>query len=71
MESVWSSVLDGKYDCEVTRTGPYTGILTVVDTKKDEKILSEEVSLAYGAQFGPDIEDVSTWQTMCLKAIGE
>ena len=67
---VWENTVDeGAWRCTVTRTGDYTGVLTVVRASDDVEILREEVTLAYRAIFGPDIDDVAQWQAMAIAAI--
>lgn len=66
MHLVWGGVLDDVYLCEVyDKDGQ--GILMV---KKDDVVLhSVDVTLSYGAIFGPDIGDIYEWQDLCLKYI--
>lgn len=64
---IWQAELDGKYDCRVTRIDPVRGQLTV--RCGEVEILSEVVSLAYGAIFGPDIDDLQDWQYKCLAVV--
>ena len=69
-EPVWENTVDeGAWRCKVERTGDYTGVLTVVRVSDEEEILREEVGLSYQAIFGPDVDDVALWQTMCIQAI--
>ncbi len=65
---IWEANLDEVYDCKVTRIDEYKGRLTVTDLF-DKVVLDEEVSLMYGARFGPDIDDVSLWQDRCVEVI--
>ncbi len=81
MSVIWESKLDGKYDIVVARSRPsaidpespfspedlYTGTLTI--TEGQTVLFSKEVSVSYGAVFGPDIADVQTWQNMALDFI--
>lgn len=63
MELVWEAFLDRRYQCEVERTSQYTGVLKIYDTLNEKKeLFSKEVTLSYGAVFGPDVDDVSVWQ---------
>jgi len=55
--TIWTSLLDKRYVITVTRTEAYRGELTILDT--DQVLHREPVGLTYGAQFGPDIDDVS------------
>lgn len=67
---VWRAELDnGQYICKVTRLSSYTGQLTVENTADSNTILDKEVCLSYGAQFGPDVEDVAQWQEMIIEAV--
>lgn len=66
-EIVWEANLDEKYDCKVTRLGEYVGTLTISENNK--VIFSEEVALAYGAKFGADVEDITTWQDIIIDFI--
>lgn len=67
---VWQSLLDGRYDVRVTRTDhPYRGTLTVQDTEAGETLLTEEVSLSYGAAFGPDVADVEAWADRAVRVV--
>ncbi|MDA2936013.1 hypothetical protein MYX06_02245 [Patescibacteria group bacterium AH-259-L05] len=60
---IWRAKFDDRYLAEVHRTGNYIGTLYVFDhNKNDKEIASWDVSLAYGAQFGPDAADVYEWQ---------
>lgn len=68
MDLIWESKLDDAYQCEVARTGPSTGQLTVTGPD-GARLLDEPVTLAYGAQFGPDIDDVADWQARCTEVV--
>ena len=60
---VWRCKLDNRYLIEVQRTGERNAKLSVFDHERsDEEIASWDVELSYGAIFGPDVDDVSTWQ---------
>lgn len=69
MDAVWESKLDNRYNCKVVRIDEYNATLTVVDGTDDNVLLCSPVTLMYGAKFGPDVEDVSLWQDMCIKTI--
>ena len=61
---VWQSRLDGRYQIEVHRIDGEThrGIFMIWDKEQDfRQIYAEDVPLMYGAQFGPDVEDVQSW----------
>ncbi|MEW6635469.1 MAG: hypothetical protein AB1425_01495 [Actinomycetota bacterium] len=64
---VWRSKLDGKYDVYVERTDDYTGVLKIA--MGEEVLHSEEVALAYGALFGPDVDDVADWQERAVRVV--
>lgn len=68
---VWDGTVDhGRFICKVVRTSNYTGTLTVVVPEiDDEEILREDVDLSYGAQWGPDVDDVRAWQDKAIEAI--
>jgi hypothetical protein len=69
MQKIWQAQLDNRYDCEVTRINEAHGHLTVTDTTNQKVLLSNEVTLAYGAQFGPDVDDVADWEIRCVQAV--
>jgi hypothetical protein len=64
---VWSSMLDGRYAIEVRRIRPYRGRLTIAEG--DRILFRKEVGLAFDALFGPDVEDVATWQEEALRFV--
>jgi hypothetical protein len=66
---VWESTLDNRFNCKVLREEARIGILIITDQETDEDIYTRPVSLAYGAQFGPDVDDVRLWQELCVEAI--
>lgn len=66
---VWESTFDVKYHCEVRRTGTHTGLLVVTDPD-GKRVMESAVGLSYGAQFGPDVDDVSLWHDMIEKWLG-
>ena len=67
---IWNATLDdGAYECEVKRLSHSKGQLTVVETATNELILNKEVGLSYGAQFGPDVDDVAHWQEMIIEVV--
>ncbi len=69
MDKIWEAQLDDRYDCTVTRINEAHGLLTVTDTTDKKILLSDEVTLAYGARFGPDVDDVAYWQERCVQAV--
>ena len=69
---VWWAKLDHRYLLEVRRTGPGTAKLLVFDhQKEDREIASWDVGLAYDAKFGPDVDDVMTWQEMAATFVDD
>jgi len=64
---VWASTLDGRYVVTVTRTHRYQGELVISDS--DQKLHQQTVDLMYGAIFGPDIDDVNSWQQIAMDII--
>lgn len=65
---IWEEKLDDLYNCKVTRISENRGKLTMVDPF-DRILLEQDVGLLYGAIFGPDIEDISYWQDLCISVI--
>ena len=66
---VWEARLDNKYHCTVTRLSERTGELKIVNEENKQVLLQKEVNLAFGALFGPDIDDVLDWEQMCINAV--
>lgn len=66
---IWQGELDDIYHCQVTRIDEYRGVLTM--KRGEQVVLSREIPLAYGAQFGPDIDDVAVWQDICADKADE
>lgn len=65
---VWWSRLDGRYQVEVIRDPGNTSVatLTVYDHSDDDAVVHTlQVGLAYGAVFGPDVDDVQAWKDIC------
>lgn len=69
MENIWQATLDDRYTCRVDRINEVHGLLTVKDTIDNRELLSREVTLAYGARFGPDVDDVAQWEDWCVAAV--
>lgn len=67
--NIWQATLDDRYDCRVDRINEAHGHLTVTDTTDKKVLLSEEVTLSYGAAFGPDVDDVADWEVRCVQAV--
>ncbi len=70
MEYIWSAELDNKYQCSVVRINKRGGNLRVVESATGRELLNQDVGLMYGAQFGPDVEDVEKWQSICIAVVG-
>ena len=66
LDTIWSAKLDGKFSCSVVRINKRGGNLRMVETATGRELLNQDVGLLYGAQFGPDIEDVDKWQSICV-----
>jgi hypothetical protein len=68
---VWDGVLDGKYLCHVDGYSDdwYEGVLTIRDKDTDTILHAESVGIAYGARFGPDMDDVDEWTNLCINFI--
>jgi hypothetical protein len=66
---IWTQTVDdGAFTAEVTRVDDDYGTLRVSVTG-GEQLLERPVSLAYGAPFGPDVDDVADWQDWTLEVI--
>lgn len=65
--AIWTSTLDGRYAVTVTRLDKYHGELTVRD--QERLIHRQAVGLAFGAIFGPDVDDVATWQQIAIEIV--
>ncbi len=66
---IWESLLDGRYKVMVIRTDPYHGEWSIRDG--DQMLDKQNVSLSFGAQFGPDVEDVADWQDRAVRFIDD
>ena len=70
---VWENTVDGNtWRCWVTRdpaSPDYRGRLRVARVSTGEVIRDELVGLAYGAIFGPDVDDVAQWHDKALESI--
>jgi len=66
--NVWQNKLDNKYDVFVeSKNDGYTGDLVIKEGEKE--LLREQVSVSYGARFGPDIGDIGIWENRCCEFI--
>ena len=69
---VWATVDQGKFLMVVTRNPAELGVtatLRVSLKETDEELLNEQVGLAFGAVFGPDVDDLHEWQVKTITAI--
>lgn len=66
-EEIWSSMLDGRYRVTVHRVSRFRGELKIRDGNR--LIHRREVTLMYGAIFGPDIDDVAAWQEIATTVV--
>jgi len=64
---VWTATLDDKYTVTVTRDAPYRGVFTI--TEGEQVLYRESVGLRYNAQFGPDVDDVESWQEIAERFV--
>ena len=62
--TVWSSMRDGRFTVKVNWTAPYRSELTIADGAT--VLYRESVSLSFNAQFGPDVDDVRSWQEAAI-----
>jgi O-acetyl-ADP-ribose deacetylase (regulator of RNase III) len=67
--NIWEAELDSEYKCTVTRINKRGGNLRVVENTTGRELLNQDVGLLYGAQFGPDVEDVAKWQDICVAVV--
>jgi len=69
---VWWAVLDERYLVEVVRVSGSDdrALLRVFDSaNEDRQLMREEILLAAGARFGPDIADVAAWQEAAMTLV--
>jgi len=64
---IWAAKLDDHYDVIVDRIGAHTATLKVMDG--DNILYQQNVALAYGAQFGPDVGDIAEWQEIAADTV--
>ena len=66
---IWQQTLDGgAYTLRVTRIDDNYGLLQVSVTG-GEQLHEQRVPLAYGAIFGPDMDDVAEWQGLTVDIV--
>lgn len=64
---VWSTELDHTWDIKVYRTeDSYKGTLVMKHKQNNQIAFTKDVSLSFGAVFGPDVADVGEWQDLCI-----
>jgi hypothetical protein len=66
-KEIWSSMLEGRYTVTVHWLRPYRGKLTIWEGEK--LIHSQKLALMYHAVFGPDVDDVATWQEIATTVV--
>jgi hypothetical protein len=67
---VWWTRLDGRWQIEVHRIDDYNGTLCIFDHANQDNLRhSEPVGLAFGAIFGPDVDDVAFWQDKAIDVV--
>jgi len=69
IDIIWEDILDKRYICSVVRINKRGGNLRVVEKGTGRELLNQDVGLMYGAQFGPDIDDVAKWQEICVAVV--
>jgi hypothetical protein len=72
MSEVWDQTVDdGRFRCYVEQDpdNAYRGELIVLLAETGTVIHAESVGIAYGAPFGPDVDDVGAWQDKCITVI--
>jgi hypothetical protein len=71
---IWEATLDNHtWVARVhgIESNDYRGTLTVTRVSDDKEILREEVGLAFGAMFGPDVSDVNLWGQMVVGVVDQ
>lgn len=67
---IWQNTVDkGAWNVWVEAGPGGSGVLFVERAADELIILEEQVTLAYGAVFGPDVADVGEWQDKTIRAI--
>ena len=68
---IWQQTLDnGAFTLRVTGIDGDTGNMQV-STADGDVLHEEHVPLAYGAMFGPDVDDVADWQAKTVLIVDE
>ena len=72
VEPIWGGTVDeNRFTAQVTPDpeDAYRGKFTITVTESGEVLLDEEVPVAYGAPFGPDVADVMAWQNRTIEVV--
>ena len=69
VDTIWQAELDGKFTCSVVRINKRGGNLRIVENATGRELLNQDVGLLYGAHFGPDVEDVAKWESICTAVV--
>jgi hypothetical protein len=69
-QAVWHRTVDGgEWIAQVQRERGGGRLLVWHHPDTAHPILDQHVGLAYGAMFGPDVDDVLTWEHAVIEAI--
>ncbi|MEE9214656.1 MAG: hypothetical protein V3U54_07655 [Thermodesulfobacteriota bacterium] len=67
---IWWSKLDNRFLIQVRRLRENEATMCIFDHDNDDEMMScEQVSLAYGAIYGPDVADIATWQERAVEIV--
>lgn len=66
---LYDDLLDARFRVKVERINESLGLLSIIDNGYDKILHEQEVALSYGAQFGPDVEDVAAWQAIAINKV--
>lgn len=68
---VWAAKFDGRFQVEVQRKNDgECGVLCIFDHDAGDVLLhAVDVGLSYGAMFGPDADDVLTWESLIVEFV--
>ena len=64
---IYKSKLDKKFDVWVERVAPYEGELVISENGK--MLTIKQVTLKFDAKFGPDVSDITDWESFCIDYI--
>jgi hypothetical protein len=69
-EIVWTATIDDNaWRVDVVRIDDYRADLQVYRVVDEELVHTEPVGLSYRAMFGPDADDVYTWQNIAIEVV--